>query len=270
MKSIRNWIGGLALVGAIAALATLDASPAFAQAKKALEGKGTGTIKGKVTLDGDAPAGAKVKVDPNNKDAAHCMKGDLEDLTWVVGKDKGLGNVIVYLKPPAGSYFKVDTSKKTWEDELVIDQPFCAFKPHVTLAFPEYEGKRTGQKLTIKNSAPILHNSRYSGSSFKNPAKNYTIPAGKSEGPELKADNQPITLSCDAHKWMEAYIWAFDHPFAALTKDDGTFEIKNVPTGVDLEVWAWHESDGKSNQGKQIKKGALKDGDTIEFKVKKK
>lgn len=271
MKSVRKLIAGLALTGAVAGLLAIDVNPAHAQAgKKAIEGKSTGTIKGKVTLDGDAPVGAKVKIDQSNKDVAHCMKGDTDDLTWVVGKDKGLGNVIVYLKAPAGSYFKVDTSKKTWKDEVVIDQPFCAFMPHVSLLFPEYEGKPTGQKLLIKNSAPILHNSRYSGSSFKNPAKNYTIPAGKNESVVLKADTQAITLSCDAHKWMEAYIWAFDHPYAAITKDDGTFEIANAPMGVEVDLWGWHESDGKSSAGKSIKKAAFKDGDMVEFKVKKK
>ncbi len=270
MKSIRKLIAGLALTGAIAAFVTIDAHPVQAQAKKAVEGKGTGTIKGKITLDGPAPPKTEVKMDKQNKDIDHCKKGDTEDLTWVVGKDNGLGNVVVYLKAPAGSFFKVDMSKKSWQDEVVIDQPYCAFLPHVSILFPENDGKRTGQKFIIKNSAPILHNSRYAGSAFKNPAKNYTIPAGKSETPELKADTQAITLSCDAHKWMEAYIWAFDHPFAALTKDDGTFEIKNVPTGVDVQVMAWHESDGKSSPGKEIKKGALKDGDSIEFKVKKK
>jgi hypothetical protein len=271
MKSVRRLFGAVALTGAIAVLATIDANPAHAQAgKKAIEGKGTGTIKGKATLDGTPPAPSKVKMDPSNKDIAHCMKGDTEELTWVVGPDKSVANVVVYLKAPTGSYFKVDTSKKTWDDEKFVDQPFCAFKPHVTILFPEYEGKPTGQTFMIKNSSPILHNSRYAGSKIKNPGINYTIPASKSETPKIKPDNQPVTLSCDAHKWMEAYIWAFDHPFAALTKEDGTFEIKNAPLGVDVQVWAWHESDGKSSAGKEVKKGALKDGEDIEIKVKKK
>ena len=57
MKSVRRLFAGLALTGAVAALATIDVNPAQAQAgKKAIEGKGLGTIKGKATLDGDAPA----------------------------------------------------------------------------------------------------------------------------------------------------------------------------------------------------------------------
>src|SRR5262249_14064702 len=131
MKPIRLVIAGLALA--------IIASPiTLAQGKKMVEGKGTGTIKGKVTLDGAGPKDAKLKIDVNNKDASHCLKNDTEDLTWVVDANNGLANVVVFLKPPSGSSFKVDLSKKTWPDEVLIDQPFCAFKPHVSVIFPEY------------------------------------------------------------------------------------------------------------------------------------
>ena len=49
---------------------------------------------------------------------------------------------------------------------------------------------------------------------------------------------------------------------------DGTFEIKNVPTGIEVSVMAWHEIGTPAN-GKEIKKAALKDGDTINFSIKK-
>lgn len=269
MKLVRVLAAATAIVTALG-VALIEPASVQAQAKgKVYAAKGTGTIKGKVTLDGEPPAPSKIKIDPNNKDAGHCGKGDTEDQTWVIGKDKGLGNVVVFLKPPAGQYFKVDLSKKNWQDEVVIDQPYCAFKPHVSIIFPESEGKRTGQKVTIKNSAPILHNSRFAGSSFKNPAKNYTLASGKEQPIEPKADNQAIILSCDAHKWMEAFIWAFDHPYAAVTDADGNFEIKDVPLGADISVMAWHESDGKAAQGKEVQKG-VKDGDNVVFKIKKK
>lgn len=268
MKSVRWAATGIAVFGLLAVVATLEPQPVQAQGKKMYNATGSGTIKGKVTLDGTAPKGAKINIDPNHKDKDHCLKQDTEDPTWMVGEGNGLQNVVVYLKPPAGQVFKVDMAKKTWED-LVIDQPFCAFKPHVSIAFPMYEGKATGQKITVKNSAPILHNTRFAGNSLKNPGKNYTIPPGKEEVLSLKPDNQPIVLSCDAHKWMEAFIWAFEHPYAAVTDKNGNFEIKNAPLGADVVIMAWHESDGKSNAGKEVGKGTT-DGKTIEFKVKKK
>lgn len=261
MNVVRALIAGTALLA-------FSIPFSHAQGKKMVEGTGTGSIKGKVTFDGSAPSGAKLKIDANHKDASHCLKNDTEDLTWVVDSNKGLANVVVFLKPPSGSAFKVDMSKKTWPDEVVVDQPFCAFKPHVSVIFPEYNGQRTGQKFIVKNTAPILHNSRVGGSAFKNPLKNENLAAGKEKTFELKADSQVIKINCDAHKWMEAYIWAFDHPYAAVTKADGTFEIKNVPLGVEVSIMAWHEV-GTPMMGKEIKKGPLTDGQAIDFTIKK-
>src|SRR3954454_16340999 len=118
MSRTQRWmIGGLFAAGL--GLLSLGGLPeAQAQGKKMISGTGTGTIKGKITLDGTAPAPAKLNIDPANKDKDHCMKGDTEDMTWVVGADKGVGNVVVFLKAPAGSAFKVDMAKKTWKDEV--------------------------------------------------------------------------------------------------------------------------------------------------------
>jgi hypothetical protein len=53
-----------------------------------------------------------------------------------------------------------------------------------------------------------------------------------------------------------------------VTKEDGTFEIKNVPTDLaGVTVFAWHEV-GTPSQGVEIKKGPLKDGDSIEGSIK--
>jgi len=269
MKRFRTVAVGAALAAAFGLACLLEAPSAFGQAKgKAIEGKGTGTIKGKVTLDGKAPADAKIKIDPNHKDASHCMKGDTDDRTWVVGADNGLGNVVVFLKPPAGAHFKVDLGKKTWKDEVDIDQPFCNFDPHVSVIFPDYEGKPTGQKFIVKNSAPITHNTRIKGGPIRNPEKNITLESHKDRPVDLKPDVEVIKVNCDVHKWMQGYIWAFDHPYAAITDKDGNFEIKDVPTGVDLTVMAWHEV-GTPN-AVEVKKGPLTDGQKFDIKIKKK
>ena len=59
----------------------------------------------------------------------------------------------------------------------------------------------------------------------------------------------------------------FDHPYAAVTKEDGTFEIKNVPTDVKLKVVAWHEGPGKNfyDKDETVKKGETKE---LDLKVK--
>jgi hypothetical protein len=49
-----------------------------------------------------------------------------------------------------------------------------------------------------------------------------------------------IPVKCDVHPWMNAYIHVLDHPYFAVTQQDGTFEIKGLPPG-DYEVSVWHE-----------------------------
>jgi hypothetical protein len=42
------------------------------------------------------------------------------------------------------------------------------------------------------------------------------------------------------HPWMSGFVAVFDHPFFAVTKPDGSFEIKGLPPGTYNLVF-WHE-----------------------------
>ncbi len=42
---------------------------------------------------------------------------------------------------------------------------------------------------------------------------------------------------------MEAWIGVVKHPFFAVTGNEGTFELKNLPPG-EYSVEAWHEEFG--------------------------
>ena len=46
---------------------------------------------------------------------------------------------------------------------------------------------------------------------------------------------------------MKAYIAVFDNPYFAVTRKDGSFDLKNVPPGTYTLV-AWHELYGTSEQ----------------------
>ncbi len=49
-----------------------------------------------------------------------------------------------------------------------------------------------------------------------------------------------VTLKCDLHGWMNAYIGVLAHPFFAVTGDDGSFALSNLPPG-EYTSEAWHE-----------------------------
>jgi len=49
-----------------------------------------------------------------------------------------------------------------------------------------------------------------------------------------------VPFRCDVHGWMNAYAGVVAHPFFAVSKADGSFEIKGLPAGT-YTIEAWHE-----------------------------
>jgi hypothetical protein len=54
---------------------------------------------------------------------------------------------------------------------------------------------------------------------------------------------------------MYAYANVVNHPFYAVTKEDGTFEIKGLPAGT-YTIEAWHERLGTQTQQVTIADGS--------------
>lgn len=254
--------------------------PPAGGAKTPVEAKGTAILKGTVTVDG-SPMPDDISAQVNGQgDKAVCLKDDpanpdpAKGRNWVV-KDGKVANVVVFVRPPAGKYFAFSADDvKSWEGkEVKVDQPFCHFEPHVAVAFPQYfDGKKmqpTKQVTKVFNSAPISHNTKWGGDERKNPGGNPTLPPGDSKVLDIQADvTKPIRLNCNIHQWMEGYIWPLDTPYAAVTKPDGTYEIKGVPAGAEVVVVTWHEKSGWGEGGPQGKKITLKEGENVhDFKV---
>ncbi len=63
-----------------------------------------------------------------------------------------------------------------------------------------------------------------------------------------KEEKRPTEIKCDIHPWMKGYFFILEHPFAAVTKPDGSFEIKGVPAGAQNLV-LWQSSRGYVNTG---------------------
>lgn len=244
----------------------------------------TGTLKGRVTLDGPSFKPAKQNFPDNVQNKEECLKGSEEELieqTWKVSDGGGVQDVVVWLKAPEGKYFKLkDDQMKPLKEFTPLDQPHCAFIPHVSVLFPNYfdeKGKSqpTGQKFKVANSAEKLsHNSNIQpGNTIVNKGENLNLgPKSPAREFDFKSGNKPgqedlITTSCGVHPWMKSHTWVFDHPFAAVTDKDGNFEIKNVPAGTEVILAYWHESMGK----KPItEKATLKAGENQkDLKVKK-
>jgi plastocyanin len=200
---------------------------------------GSETISGKVTFDGVVPPPEKVKLSADPK-CVELNKGGLEKQPIKV-KDGGLANVFVYVKNgPAGSY-------PAPTQAVEIDQQGCNYTPHVV-------AMQAGQPLKIKNSDDTLHNIH------PRPTVNAEFNIGQPrKGMEttrtFDKKEVMIPVGCDVHPWMRAYISVLDHPFYAVTNEDGTFEIKGLPAG-EYEVEAYHEKLKTQTQKVSVNPGA--------------
>ena len=264
---------------------------ASSAAKTALKPTGFATIKGKITYDGDPPPPADIPIPDNNKDKDYCLKGPHTDPTWVVGPDKGVANVVLWVRAPAGKYFDIPADQQKPVRPIVkIDQPFCAFEPHVDVAFPSfYDGKiqkKTGQKLEIFNSASITHNTNWSPMNTRLDSGDNVMLDPKHAPREIPLFDVPtahnrsgledlLNIKCNIHQWMTGYVWAFDHPYAAVTNNDGTYEIKNVPAGSELHLVGWHEHESGTyflpggRNGEKIEPLKENEVKVLDFKIKK-
>lgn len=286
----------LPLLGMMLGKGPSSAAAALADPERAeLASTGWARLKGKVTFDGDPPEVGDFRDSmAGNKDKEYCLKADTDDPTWIVGEDKGVANVVVWVRPPKGKYFPIPDELKKRRDVVKMDQPYCAFKPHGVVLFPSYwdprneSQKPTGQVFKILNSAPIAHNIVWSGTPVVNSGENVLIPPRKDDKPSERVvqvhtgrtgREELIRINCNLHLWMRGWAWAFEHPYFALTKKDGTFDIPKLPAGAEMTLVAWHEGATPQwllpeRRGKRegVALPPLKDGEIREFnfKVRKK
>jgi plastocyanin len=228
-----------------------------------------GTIKGRLVWDGaDAPERAVLaKKGQAPKDPQVCAQNaaiPADDLV-VDPKTKGVQFAFVYLVKPSGQNPEAMKEIAAKTPKPVVDQLNCRFVPH-NLAVT------TDQTVVFKSSDPTSHNLRYAG--FANGAFNQMMSANSQIEKKFAVEKRPIPVGCDIHPWMTGYVMVFDHPFFAVTGEDGSFEIQGVPAGAQKLV-VWQEKVGYVTPGfaagvpVTVEAGATVDLGTIKFDPKK-
>jgi hypothetical protein len=237
-----------------------------------------GNITGKVVYDGTPPTPQPIPMGPA---AAQCHAAppnqvENDEEKWLVDPaTKGVKNVIVFLQPPEGKFFDIPEAQQKPKADVEITQPRCAFMPRAFVLFPSFYDKATnsekptGQKLVILNDAPFEHNYNLVPGSDENRGSSRILKRGESQVMDnLHPQSKPITLKCDIHSWMRSYGFILEHPYAAITKDDGTFTIENAPLGVPLRVVGWHEAINFFNGGEEGTAKTLQANEALSFKIK--
>ena len=161
---------------------------------------------------------------------------------FVVSSNGSLADVFVFIKtgttappPPIGP--------------VILNQAGCEFQPYVF-------GLQTGQPVMISNSDPVLHNIHIVP---KAPGNIESNQAQMASGPAVtKTFATPelfVTFKCDVHPWMFAYACVVEHPWFAVTDEDGAFQIPNLPPGT-YTLAAVHRKAGELTREIVVGEGA--------------
>ncbi|HEY5837418.1 MAG TPA: carboxypeptidase regulatory-like domain-containing protein [Pyrinomonadaceae bacterium] len=242
-KRARLWLG---LTAALAVLSlgsscsktdtTTDSGP---ETGSAYTSKGDeGTITGTVAYAGAAPEAKKIDTSADPQCSA--KSANLTSEEWAV-KDGKLANTFVYIKDGTLADGKKvgDFAWAAPSAPATLDQDGCHYKPHVF-------GVVTKQSISIKNSDPTTHNVHFTPKN--NPDWNQSQPNGA--GPlthKLNVAEAMVPVKCNQHPWMKAYVGVMKHPFFAVSAENGSFTIANVPPGT-YTVVAWHEGPGAGTE----------------------
>jgi hypothetical protein len=142
----------------------------------------------------------------------------------VNGESRGVKNAVVFLADITSGK-SIETLKTP-----VLDQVGCRYDPHVIVV-------KTRGRLEMKSSDGIMHNIHAVGPSpFNKPFPE----ADKLIKQKLRKPGID-SISCDAgHSWMSGFIFIVQHPYFAVTDENGEFKLDGVPPGK-YNLVVWHE-----------------------------
>ncbi len=135
-----------------------------------------------------------------------------------------VADAVVYAMPASGP-IEAHPGKAT----VQIEQVDREFVPYVT-------AMQTGTTASFPNHDPILHHV-YSFS----PAKTFEIKLYTGQSPSSITFDKPgvVTLGCNIHDWMIAYVLVVSTPWFAKSGPDGKVRLRDLPAGS-YALQAWH------------------------------
>lgn len=196
-----------------------------------------GAIEGVIRFEGDRPDDRKLQI---VKDHETCEKGPSTRARIRTNDKQNVAEAVVYL-------FDIregrDFAKR--EKPPQIDQRNCNFEPHVMAV-------KAGEDVEIINSDSVAHNINAS-------QRIYTLFNILQPQKDMKATqkfDRPglVSIRCNVHDWMEAWVWVFRHPYHQVTGDDGAFKLTDIPPGT-YQLAVWQETLGETFQDVEVKAG---------------
>jgi plastocyanin len=146
-------------------------------------------------------------------------------------------NVVVYLENVEGVF-------KPPEEKPVIGQKNLIFNPHVLPVL-------VGTTVKFPNNDNVKHNVFSPSKAKKLNLGTY----GSGIVREVTFDKLgSVSLLCNVHAEMSAFVVVLENPYFALTDTDGKFTIQGVPPGT-YTIKTWHEKLKEKKQEVVVNEG---------------
>ena len=140
---------------------------------------------------------------------------------------KSAGNIVIYIDAIAGKKFDVPT------EHPAVDQRNLAFVPHVSVIV-------RGTTVDFMNGDNVAHNVYWPSISGDKKLRHSMTIVSPGQHKSFQFENVGVAqLLCNLHSDMVAYVVVAPTPYFSLTGNDGSFNIKSVPSGTyTLKTWS--------------------------------
>ncbi len=189
------------------------------------------------------------------KDATFFGNPSIGDVL-IDSQTRGIANAVVWLRPDS------DDNKAAFPVERIHPKLATANpRNHQVFASaggftPRVVAARAGDSVVFGNETPIAFNVKYDRVDWNatdtpmgglTGSFNVLLPRGQT----YTTKPLPPLRICDVvgdsiHPWIRGYVWAFDHPYFAVTDMNGNFTIPNAQAG-NWRLMVWHEKAGYRN-----------------------
>jgi Carboxypeptidase regulatory-like domain len=197
---------------------------------------GEGSVTGSVKLSGTAPHMKGIDMSKDPYCAKQHANSPVKMENVVVSSSGGLQNAVVYITEglPAAAASAVP------KEEPTMDQHNCMYVPHVLAMDVNQQYKVTTSDQTAHNIHPLP------APGTGNIGWNKSQPPGAPPIVTSWKAPEAISVKCNIHPWMHGWHVVVKGPYA-VTDENGTFTLKNVPPGS-YTLTAWQEEFGTQTQ----------------------
>lgn len=203
------------------------------------EGEAVGSVKGTIFFQGSEPHLPEVSMTQDRVCASE-QTGPVYPEDGGVNRNGTLPSVFVYIEGRGIGTYKPPSTP------VVLTQRRCEYVPHVL-------GIMVGQTLEVTTEDPTTHNIHV----MPKNNRSWNVSQQPGSQPLTERFTHPeimIPVKCNEHPWMKAYIGVTTNPFYAVTGDEGSFAIQNLPAGQ-YTIAAWSATFGSQQKQVSVEEG---------------